>query len=217
MTNHQPTQLAPSPVGATGRPGASLRASQAAGPAAHYHRSGPWNDETIAELKRLYDRTGYDKLSMADIAAELWKRWRIDVSKNAVVGAVHRLGLPKRGRQPSGFHTDQRRPRAPRVRKRKPAPIRVAPTPAPIVVEALAPGQAGRVGTFTLFELTGRMCHAPARKCLDIRYFGPPFYCGAACKPIEEMGVGPYCRDCEAWIYQGRTPNVWWASKVGRQ
>ncbi len=63
-----------------------------------------WTDERVELLKRLWA----DGLSASQIAAELGG----GVTRNAVIGKVHRLSLSGRAKQSGTPH--QRRPRAPR-------------------------------------------------------------------------------------------------------
>jgi GcrA cell cycle regulator len=65
-----------------------------------------WNDERVELLKKLWT----DGLSASQIAGELG-----GVTRNAVIGKVHRLGLSGRARSPSSSS-------APRVRKVAPRP-----------------------------------------------------------------------------------------------
>ena len=63
-----------------------------------------WTDERVEQLKRLWA----EGLSASQIAAELGS-----VTRNAVIGKVHRLSLSGRAKQPSGGQRP-RRPRMPR-------------------------------------------------------------------------------------------------------
>src|SRR5919205_3579244 len=63
-----------------------------------------WTDERVELLKKLWT----DGLSASQIAAELG-----NVTRNAVIGKVHRLGLSGRAKSPSSA--------APRQRKARPA------------------------------------------------------------------------------------------------
>ena len=67
----------------------------------------PWNDERVEILKRLWQ----EGLSASQIAAELG-----GVTRNAVIGKVHRLGLSGRG-QPTSSIKRQRRTHAPSLRR----------------------------------------------------------------------------------------------------
>lgn len=74
-----------------------------------------WTDERVEILKRLWQ----DGLSASQIAAELG-----GVTRNAVIGKVHRLGLSGRG-QPTTSAKRQRRPASPPTppRARPPATV----------------------------------------------------------------------------------------------
>lgn len=67
----------------------------------------PWTDERVELLKKLWQ----DGLSASQIAAELG-----GVTRNAVIGKVHRLGLSGRG-QPTSSIKRQRRTHAPTMRR----------------------------------------------------------------------------------------------------
>ena len=66
-----------------------------------------WTDERVELLKKLWQ----DGLSASQIAAELG-----GVTRNAVIGKVHRLGLSGRG-QPTSSIKRQRRTHAPNIRR----------------------------------------------------------------------------------------------------
>ncbi|RMD87549.1 MAG: global cell cycle regulator GcrA-like protein [Alphaproteobacteria bacterium] len=87
-----------------------------------------WTDEKIAELKKLWDRG----LSASQIASELGD----GITRNAVIGKAHRLGLKSR---PSPVKSEPARAKPARSRKKK---------------DALR----NRVG---LLDLTERMCKWP--------------------------------------------------------
>src|SRR5260370_41291930 len=63
-----------------------------------------WSDDRVEQLKKLWE----SGLSASQIAAELGS-----VTRNAVIGKVHRLGLSGRAKSPSSA--------APRPRKARPA------------------------------------------------------------------------------------------------
>jgi GcrA cell cycle regulator len=63
-----------------------------------------WTDERVEQLKKLW---GEDGLSASQIAAELG-----GITRNAVIGKVHRLGLSGRAKAPSSAVPRQRKPRA---------------------------------------------------------------------------------------------------------
>ena len=66
-----------------------------------------WTDERVELLKKLWQ----DGLSASQIAAELG-----GVTRNAVIGKVHRLGLSGRG-QPTSSIKRQRRTHSPGIRR----------------------------------------------------------------------------------------------------
>jgi GcrA cell cycle regulator len=68
-----------------------------------------WTDERVEKLKKLWA----DGLSASQIAAQLG-----GVSRNAVIGKVHRLNLP--GRAKSGGQSSVRTKRATAARGRQP-------------------------------------------------------------------------------------------------
>jgi GcrA cell cycle regulator len=64
-----------------------------------------WTDERVETLKRLWT----DGLSASQIAAELG-----GITRNAVIGKVHRLGLSGRAKSPSSAAPRARQGRPPR-------------------------------------------------------------------------------------------------------
>src|SRR5262249_45147462 len=62
-----------------------------------------WTDERVETLKKLWA----DGLSASQIAAELG-----GITRNAVIGKVHRLGLAGRAKSPSSAASRPRKPRA---------------------------------------------------------------------------------------------------------
>src|SRR5579883_2198573 len=61
-----------------------------------------WSDERVEQLKKLWE----SGLSASQIAAELG-----NVTRNAVIGKVHRLGLSGRAKSPAAAAPRQRKPR----------------------------------------------------------------------------------------------------------
>ena len=140
-----------------------------------------WTDERVELLKKLWA----DGLSASQIAAELG-----GITRNAVIGKVHRLGLSGRAKSPSSA--------APRQRKARPASmLRVSrptmrgntalaqafeyePEPEPEVIDNIIPIGQRR----TILELTENTCRWP---------IGDPgsadfFFCGGG----TTAGL-PYC------------------------
>jgi GcrA cell cycle regulator len=69
-----------------------------------------WTDDRVTVLKKLW----LEGLSASQIAKQLG-----GVTRNAVIGKVHRLGLSGRPR-PRNLPVRSTRPRAPRVRRSRP-------------------------------------------------------------------------------------------------
>ena len=138
-----------------------------------------WTDERVELLKKLWS----DGLSASQIAAELG-----GITRNAVIGKVHRLGLPGRTKFPlRGARGEQ---------KQKPKPKRLVKrfsnhsnrfdvvdinAPAPLPMMPLPQIGARRL---TLLQLDNSTCHWP---------FGEPqspdfFFCGG-----DAVEGKPYC------------------------
>jgi GcrA cell cycle regulator len=66
-----------------------------------------WTDERVEQLKKLWS----DGLSASQIAAELGS-----ITRNAVIGKVHRLGLSGRAKSTSSAAPRARKPRSPMMR-----------------------------------------------------------------------------------------------------
>ncbi len=154
-----------------------------------------WNDERVERLKKLWQ----DGLSASQIAAELG-----GVTRNAVIGKVHRLGLSGRAKSPSSA--------APRQRKARPAAqhmMRVSrpvsrgntalahafemePEADPVPHDNVVPMSQRK----TLLELTEDTCHWPVGDP------GSPdfFFCGG--KSLQSL---PYCAHHSRIAYQPAT------------
>ena len=144
-----------------------------------------WTDERVELLKKLWA----DGLSASRIAAELG-----GVTRNSVIGKVHRLGLSGRAKSASASVPRQRKPRVhhqhmmriarPGVRGNTalaPMPIyEVDLEPAPAVIENIIPiGQ-----RCTLFELSDAKCRWPTGDPGSADFF----FCGG-----NPAGETPYC------------------------
>jgi GcrA cell cycle regulator len=131
-----------------------------------------WTPERIEALTCLWN----DGLPANQIAAKLGQ-----VTRNAVIGKVHRLGLPGRkttSRPPR--RTSPRRNRAGRVSMRKPAPLLRSYPAAP---DDLPPALAAAM--LSVAQLTDATCHWPIGDP-----HGPGFgFCGAR----NAAGRQPYC------------------------
>jgi GcrA cell cycle regulator len=86
-----------------------------------------WTDERIETLKKMWD----SGMTATQIAEELG-----GVSRNAVIGKAHRLGLPAR---PSPVKPNEARSESPRAETPRPVPAPAAATAAPAEPRAAAP------------------------------------------------------------------------------
>lgn len=145
-----------------------------------------WTDERVELLKKLWN----EGLSASQIAAEIG-----GITRNAVIGKVHRLGLSGRAKAPSASlprvrkarpATQMSRPARPAVRGSTALAVRFAPAyqieaePEPELIENVVPiGQ-----RCSLLELSDSKCHWPVG---DPGH--PDFYfCGGNAVPTL-----PYC------------------------
>jgi GcrA cell cycle regulator len=152
-----------------------------------------WNDERVELLKKLWT----DGLSASQIAAELG-----GITRNAVIGKVHRLGLSGRAKTPSSSVPRPRKPRAQghMVRVSRPtmrgntalAPLHgyeLDLEPEPELIENIIPiGQ-----RCTLLELNEDKCRWPIGDPGSTEFF----FCGG--KPIDSL---PYCSYHSRLAYQ---------------
>jgi GcrA cell cycle regulator len=143
-----------------------------------------WNDETIPRLKELWN----EGLSCSQVAAVLREEFKVTISRNAVIGKIHRLGIQARSRNPKVVI----RPRPVVASKPKPsapkAPRRRAPVPVPIE-QFFAPAREGGV---SLLELEYHHCRWIEGNPSDERP-----YCGASrivgrsyCPHHNELSIG---------------------------
>ena len=152
-----------------------------------------WTDERVELLKKLWN----DGLSASQVAAELG-----GITRNAVIGKVHRLGLSGRAKSPAASVPRQRKPRASAMMLRVARPTLRGNTalarlpayeldyePDPEITAEIVPiGQ-----RCSLIELTDSKCRWP------IGDPGMPdfFFCGG--KPAEGL---PYCAHHARIAYQ---------------
>lgn len=142
-----------------------------------------WTDERVELLKKLWQ----DGLSASQIAKQLG-----GVTRNAVIGKVHRLGLSGRAAPSKPQRTVFKAPRPARPAAAAPAaPRRIAepaaPAPAPVRYVDEAPGMA------TVLTLGAHMCKWPiGDPALDNFTF-----CG---RRADEGG--PYCCEHAQVAYQ---------------
>ncbi len=144
-----------------------------------------WTDERVSTLKKLW----LDGLSASQIAKQLG-----GVTRNAVIGKVHRLGLSGRAAPSQPARPAFKAPRPPR------APAPVQPVMRRVVVAAAEPAampmvyRAEEVGSATVLTLGAHMCKWP---------IGDPSrdgfsFCGRGTRGDD----GPYCSEHAALAYQ---------------
>jgi GcrA cell cycle regulator len=150
-----------------------------------------WTDERVESLKKLWG----DGLSASQIAAELG-----GITRNAVIGKVHRLGLSGRAKSPSSTAPRPRKPRAAgnMMRLARPAMrgnTALAPMyetdadPEPAPTENIIPiGQ-----RCTLLELNESKCRWPIGDPGSTEFY----FCGGA--PVDGL---PYCTYHSRVAYQ---------------
>jgi GcrA cell cycle regulator len=151
-----------------------------------------WTDDRVEQLKKLWE----GGLSASQIAAELG-----NVTRNAVIGKVHRLGLSGRAKSPSSA--------APRPRKTRPAPqqmvrmsrpvargntalahnYEVEMEPDPIAYDNVVPMSQ----RLTLVELNEATCHWPIGDPSSSDFY----FCGG--KALQSL---PYCAHHSRIAYQ---------------
>ncbi|MFC0238979.1 MULTISPECIES: GcrA family cell cycle regulator [Rhodopseudomonas] len=150
-----------------------------------------WTDERVEQLKKLWE----GGLSASQIAAELG-----NVTRNAVIGKVHRLGLSGRAKSPTSA--------APRPRKARPAqhmmrvtrPVargntalahvfEVEAEPEPVTYDNVVPMNQ----RLSLLELNEATCHWPIGDPSNPEFF----FCGGKSLP----GL-PYCAHHSRIAYQ---------------
>ena len=152
-----------------------------------------WTDEAIAELKRLHSGGLF---SAAEIAVRMAAELHCAISRNAIIGKVLRLGLPKNDRA-----TGSSKPKAARpMRHDRFRPIKAAPPTAPEPMsdtsdDAIPIGQRR-----TLDQLTNSTCRWPC---------GDPampdfFFCGH--ESADLIAGRPYCARHMRVAYQPSAP-----------
>jgi GcrA cell cycle regulator len=151
-----------------------------------------WTDDRVEQLKKLWE----GGLSASQIAAELG-----NVTRNAVIGKVHRLGLSGRAKSPSSA--------APRPRKARPAqhmmrvtrPVSRGNTALAHVFEVEAEQQdpvaydnvVPMSQRLSLLELNEATCHWPIGDPSNPEFF----FCGG--KALQSL---PYCAHHSRIAYQ---------------
>ena len=154
------------------------------------NEKGGWTDPRVELLKKLWT----EGLSASQIAAELG-----GITRNAVIGKVHRLGLSGRAKSPSSSAPRPRKPRAPGMMRLSRPSMRgntaLAPMyeadlePEPELIENISPiGQ-----RCSLLELNDSKCRWPIGDPGSAEFF----FCGGA--PVEGL---PYCNYHSRVAYQ---------------
>jgi len=140
-----------------------------------------WTDERVTTLKKLW----VDGLSARQIAKQLG-----GVTRNAVIGKIHRLGLSGRATPslPRARPVREPRPARPRSTTRVVAPLRPRLVPVESAPEPEGPGLIKDT-----LQLRAHVCRWPIGDPQD-----PSFsFCGVAAE-----GEGPYCHLHRGRAYQ---------------
>lgn len=150
-----------------------------------------WTDDRVEQLKKLWEAG----LSASQIAAELG-----NITRNAVIGKVHRLGLSGRAKSPSSAAPRQRKVRPAQHMMRINRPVsrgntalahafEVEAEPDPIAYDNVVPMSQ----RLNLLELNESTCHWPVGDP------GSPdfFFCGG--KALNSL---PYCAHHSRVAYQ---------------
>jgi GcrA cell cycle regulator len=148
-----------------------------------------WTDERVELLKKLWA----DGLSASQIAGELG-----GITRNAVIGKVHRLGLSGRAKSPSSSTPRVRKPRSHMMRVSRPSmrgntalalAYEIEPEPEPELIENIIPIGQRR----TLLELNEATCRWPIGDPASPEFF----FCGGP--PLTGL---PYCHYHSRVAYQ---------------
>ena len=144
-----------------------------------------WTDERVDSLKRLW----LDGLSASQIAKQLG-----GVTRNAVIGKVHRLGLSGRAAPSQPTRPAFKAPRPPRPVAAAPAPRRVEAPSAPATVPVV---YVEEPGSATVLTLGAHMCKWP---------IGDPSSDGFSFCGRRTGAEGPYCVEHARVAYQPQQP-----------
>src|ERR1700755_3174547 len=150
-----------------------------------------WSDERVEQLKKLWE----SGLSASQIAAELG-----NVTRNAVIGRAHRLGLSGRAKSPASAAPRQRkaRPAQPMMRVQRPVSrgntalahaFEVEMEPDPTAYDNVVPRSQRRL----LRKLKEAPCHWPIGDPSSTEFF----FCGG--KALTSL---PYCAHHSRIAYQ---------------
>ncbi|HTI68004.1 MAG TPA: GcrA family cell cycle regulator [Caulobacteraceae bacterium] len=145
---------------------------------------GGWTEDRVASLKKLW----LEGLSASQIAKQLG-----GVTRNAVIGKVHRLGLSGRATPAAPARTVFKAPRAPRPAMASVhAPRRVEPVAASQPMPSL-PAVREEPGSATVLTLGAHMCKWP---------IGDPAADGFTFCGRRTGQDGPYCNEHARVAYQ---------------
>jgi GcrA cell cycle regulator len=147
-----------------------------------------WTDERVETLKKLWS----DGLSASQIAAALG-----GITRNAVIGKVHRLGLAGRAKSPAAGEPRARKPRGhalvrvarPAVRGNNALAYEYEPEPEPEVFDNVIPLGQRR----SLLELSEETCRWPIGDPGTANFF----FCGG-----HALAGLPYCSYHSRIAYQ---------------
>ena len=163
-----------------------------------------WTDERVELLRKLW----LDGLSASRIAAELAG----GVTRNAVIGKVHRLGLSGRIKAPSSPVNTRSRPAKPLGTDRSGVPglpqravampmignvalaIQDRPAALPLVRRSYDDNVVNMTENVTIMELRESMCRWPVGDPSSAEFR----YCGGK----APIGEGPYCKHHSRMAYQ---------------
>ena len=144
-----------------------------------------WTDERVTLLKKLW----LEGLSASQIAKQLG-----GVTRNAVIGKVHRLGLSGRATPSQPARTTFKAPRAPRPVSQAPAaPRRVAAEPSSQLPVQRPVYRVEEPGSATVLTLGAHMCKWPIGDPASENFT----FCGR-----RSGGEGPYCIEHAQVAYQ---------------
>ncbi len=148
-----------------------------------------WSDDRVEQLKKLWEAG----LSASQIAAELG-----NVTRNAVIGKVHRLGLSRRAKSPPSAAPRQRKPRPAQQMMRVTVSrgntalahaFEVELEADPIAHDNVVPMSQ----RLSLLELSEATCHWPVGDPSSPDFF----FCGG-----KALGGLPYCAHHSRVAYQ---------------
>jgi GcrA cell cycle regulator len=149
-----------------------------------------WTDERVESLKKLW----IEGLSASQIAKQLG-----GVTRNAVIGKVHRLGLAGRATpsRPAKRPRPASRPRLASSSSNAVARPRMAPAPYLALVPQLEPLKADDGSVTTVLTLSDTVCKWPIGDPTETTFA----FCGRGAGQ-----AGPYCADHAALAFQPSQP-----------